>query len=226
MSVPTYRPAVPITPQHDAFPQVITALSFDPVSDTLWAGANTGSVTAYYTPRGVRGVSFPVGGGLAVSKVVADETQVRACGAAAEGVGAWSRGGVNKWYYRCVGFPHSELSINARFSPPAAITTFSGTLSSSKTLAVSTSTPELVLLNTGTGSVTRQAPVPSIIQQLHFTHTFLLSGDSDGYLRCHDHRTGLRRENGSESVVKAHASEMQGLQSSGNYVYTIGWGLR
>ena len=120
----------------------------------------------------------------------------------------------------------SELSNKALFSPPAAITTFSGTLSSSKTLAVSTATPEIVLLNTATGSVTRQAPVPSIIQQLHFTHTFLLSGDSDGYLRCHDHRTGLRRENGSESVVKAHASEIQGLQSSGNYVYTIGWGLR
>ncbi|KAF8274229.1 PAB-dependent poly-A-specific ribonuclease subunit PAN2 [Lactarius quietus] len=198
MSVATYRPAVPITPQHDSFPQIITALSFDPVSDTLWAGANNGNVTAYYTPRGVRGVSFPVGGSLAVSKVIADETQVRACGAAAEGVGAWSRGGVNKWYYR----------------PPTTVTTFSGTLSSSKTLAVSISAPEIVLLNTATGSVTRQAPVPSIIQQLHFTHTFLLSGDSDGYLRCHDHRTGLRRENGSESVVKAHASEMQGLQSS------------
>ena len=78
MSVATYRPAVPITPQHDAFPQIITALSFDPVSDTLWAGENTGNVTVYYTLRGVRGVSFPVGGSLAVSKVVADETQVRA----------------------------------------------------------------------------------------------------------------------------------------------------
>ena len=125
------------------------------------------------------------------------------------------------------GFPtFSELSNNALFSPPEAVTTFSGTLSSSKTLAVSTSAPEIVLLNTATGSVTIQAPVPSIIRQLHFTHTFLLSGDSDGFLRCHDPRTGLRRENGSESVVKAHASEMQGLQSSGNYVYTIGWGLR
>jgi PAB-dependent poly(A)-specific ribonuclease subunit 2 len=117
MSVATYRPAVPITPQHDAFPQIITALSFDLVSDTLWAGENTGNVTAYYTPQGVRGVSFPVGGGLAVNKVVADETQVRACGAAAEGIGAWSRGGVNKWYYRCVvGFPHCQ-SYQIKLSP-------------------------------------------------------------------------------------------------------------
>jgi hypothetical protein len=103
MSISTYRPAQPISQhqQHDVFLQAITALSFDPTSDTLWSGANTGNVTAYYTPQGVRGVSFPVGGGLSVNKVVADETQVRAYGVAAEGVGAWSKGGVNKWYYRC-----------------------------------------------------------------------------------------------------------------------------
>ncbi|KAH9999109.1 PAB-dependent poly-A-specific ribonuclease subunit PAN2 [Russula vinacea] len=209
MSAQSYRPVVPIAP-HDAVPQVITALSFDPTSDTLWSGANSGNVTAYYTPQGIRGVSFPVGGGLAANKVIADETQVRAQGVAGEGMGAWSKGGVNKWYYR----------------PSASVTTFSSTLSSSRTVAVSTSTPEIALLNSITGSVIRQASVPSTIRHLHFTHSYLLSGDSDGYLRCHDHRTGLRREGSAENTVKAHASEIQGLQSSGNYVYTIGWGLR
>jgi hypothetical protein len=96
MSAQTYRPAVPIHRQHD----VITALSFDPTSDTLWSGSNSGNVTAYYTPQGMRGVSFPVGGGMTVNKVVADEIQVRAQGVAGEGVGAWSKGGVNRWYYR------------------------------------------------------------------------------------------------------------------------------
>jgi hypothetical protein len=100
MSAQTYRPLVSIA-QHDAVPQAITALSFDPTSDALWSGANSGNVTAYYTPQGIRGVSFPVGGGLAVNKVVADETQVRAQGVTGEGVGAWSKGGVNRWYYRC-----------------------------------------------------------------------------------------------------------------------------
>ncbi|KAF8479133.1 PAB-dependent poly-A-specific ribonuclease subunit PAN2 [Russula ochroleuca] len=209
MSAQSYRPVVPIAP-HDAVPQAITALSFDPTSDTLWSGANSGNVTAYYTPQGIRGVSFPVGGGLAANKVIADETQVRAQGVAGEGIGAWSKGGVNRWYYR----------------PSASVTTFSSTLSSSRTVAVSTSTPEIVLLNSITGSVLRQASVPSTIRHLHFTHSYLLSGDSDGYLRCHDHRTGLRREGGAENTVKAHASEIQGLQSSGNHVYTIGWGLR
>ena len=102
MSSATYRLAQPISQQHDAFTQVITALSFDPTCDTLWSGANTGKVTAYYTPQGVRGVSFPVGGGLSVNKLVVDDTQVRAYGVSAEGVGAWSKGGVNKWYYRYV----------------------------------------------------------------------------------------------------------------------------
>ncbi|KAI0293442.1 PAB-dependent poly-A-specific ribonuclease subunit PAN2 [Russula brevipes] len=206
----TYRPVVPIAPKHDVFAQAITTLSFDPTSDTLWSGTNSGNVTAYYTPQGIQGVSFPVGGGLAVNKLVADETQVRAQGIAGEGVGAWSKGGVNRWYYR----------------PSASVATFSSTLSSSKTLAVATLTPEITLLNSTTGSVIRQATVPSVIRQLHFTHSYLLSGDSDGFLRCHDHRTGLRREGSAENTVKAHASEMQGLQSSGNYVYTIGWGLR
>jgi hypothetical protein len=83
-----------------------------------------------------------------------------------------------------------------------------------------------VLLNSITGRVLREASVPSVVRHLHFTHSYLLSGDSDGYLRCHDHRTGLRREGSAENTVKAHASEIQGLQSSGNFVYTIGWGLR
>ncbi|KAI0059101.1 PAB-dependent poly-A-specific ribonuclease subunit PAN2 [Artomyces pyxidatus] len=210
MSSGAYRPAHPITQQRDLFPQPITALSFDLVSDTLWSGTNSGNVTAYYTPRGMRGVTFPVGGNMAVKKVVADETHVRACGVAGEGVGAWSKGGVNKWYFRS----------------PAVVTAFSNTLSSSKILAASTAAPEIVLLNSLTGSIVRQAPVPSLISQLHFTHTYLISGASDGFVRCHDPRTGMRRDGSAENSVKAHASEIQGLQSSGNFVYTIGWGLR
>jgi hypothetical protein len=109
MSAQTYRPAVPIPSQHEAFAHVITALSFDPTSDTLWSGSNSGNVTAYYTPQGIRGVSFPVGGSLPVSKVVVDETQVRAQGAAGEGVGAWSKGGINRWYYwYVVGLPRCQ----------------------------------------------------------------------------------------------------------------------
>jgi hypothetical protein len=226
MSTQTYRTLVPIA-QHDAIPQAITALSFDPTSDTLWSGTNSGDVTAYYTAQGLRGVSFPVGGGLAVNKVISDETQVRAQGVAGEGVGAWSKGGVNKWYYRCAeGFSCYQSPRITPCSPSASVTTFSSTISSSKTVAVSTSALEIALLNSITGSVIRQASVSSVIRHLHFTHSYLLSGDTDGFLRCHDHRTGLRREGAAENTVRAHASEMQGLQSSGNYVYTIGWGLR
>ncbi|TFY82963.1 hypothetical protein EWM64_g1049 [Hericium alpestre] len=211
MSAAAYHPAAPITLQRDIASQPITALSFDPVSDTLWSGTNTGNVTAYYTPQGLRGVRFPVGGSLAVKKLVADESFVRACGLDSEGVGSWGKGGVNKWYHR---------------TPAGGVTTFSNNLSSSKALAVATSSLELVLLNSSTGSVMRQAPLVSTVNHLHFSHSFLVSGSSDGFVRCHDPRTGLRREGGAESAVKAHASEIQGLQTSGNYLYTIGWGLR
>jgi PAB-dependent poly(A)-specific ribonuclease subunit 2 len=91
-----------IEPLHDArnYLQPTTALSFDPVSDTLWAGRASGHVVAYHSTRGMRGVMYPVGGGLPVKKILAGETYVRALGQAGEGVGHWSKGGVNKWFHR------------------------------------------------------------------------------------------------------------------------------
>lgn len=94
----TYRPTAPITHQRDIYGQPVTALSFDPVSDTLWSGSNTGNVVAYYGTSGMRGVSFRVGGILAVKKVIAGENYVRALGISSEGMGSWSKGGVNKWF--------------------------------------------------------------------------------------------------------------------------------
>lgn len=102
MSTAAYRPIAPITHQRNISPQPLTALFFDPVSDTLWAGTNAGNAVAYYTPRGMRGVSFRVGGTLAVNNVLADENYVFASGVDSNGVGAWTKGGVNKWYHRCV----------------------------------------------------------------------------------------------------------------------------
>lgn len=98
----TYRQLPPITDQRDVFPQPITALSFDPVSDTLWTGSNTGNVTAYYSSSGIRGVSFPVGGDMGVQKIIATDSNIRAAGIAGHGIGAWGKGGVNKWYYRSI----------------------------------------------------------------------------------------------------------------------------
>lgn len=94
----SYHPIAPISLQ--GFPQPITALSFDPVSDILWTGSNSGNVAAYYGAQGMRGVSFRVGGSLAVSKIVAGENYVRGFGLAGEGVGSWTKGGMNKWYFR------------------------------------------------------------------------------------------------------------------------------
>jgi PAB-dependent poly(A)-specific ribonuclease subunit 2 len=96
----TYRSIAPITHQRDVYAQPVTAVSFDPVSDVLWSGSNFGTVLAYYGTRGTRGISFPVGGDLAVKKISAGENYVRALGVASEGIGSWSKGGMNKWFFR------------------------------------------------------------------------------------------------------------------------------
>ena len=99
-SMSTYRPT-DRTITHE-YHQPITSLAFDPVSDILWSGSSSGTVLAFCTPQAIRGVSFPVGGGQPVQKLVAGDTYVRACGLAGQGVGSWTKGGVNKWHFRSV----------------------------------------------------------------------------------------------------------------------------
>lgn len=93
-----YRATLPITTHG----QPATALAFDPVSDTLWAGDNAGTVAALHSVHAVRGVSFPVGGTLSVKQIAVADNHVRALGIAGNGLGAWAKGGMNKWYFRCV----------------------------------------------------------------------------------------------------------------------------
>lgn len=96
----TYRSIAPIATQDNIYPQPITSLAFDPVSDALWTGNNAGSVVAYYGTQGTRGVSFPVGGDLAVKKILVGDKYVRALGSAGRGIGQWSKGGTNNWFHK------------------------------------------------------------------------------------------------------------------------------
>jgi hypothetical protein len=100
-------------------------------------------------------------------------------------------------------------------------------MSSSQNLCAATSSPELLFLNGVTGAIIRRTSSTSIVEHLHYSHTVLLSGSADGYIRTHDPRTGLRRDSsGAEASVQAHIAGVHGLQTNGNYVYTIGLGLR
>lgn len=204
----SYHIIDPIATLHD-YAQPVTALSFDPVSDTLWSGTSVGTVVALHTIQGLRGVSFPVGGVLPVKQIVAGDNYVRALGSAGEGVGSWHKGGMNKWFFRSA----------------SALTAFSSATYTSNVLAVSTTAPELVLLNAMTGNAVRVAPSPSVVTHLQFSHSTLLAALADGYVRAYDPRTALLRENGENSVL-AHSSGVQDLQTSGNYFYTIGWSVR
>ncbi|KAF8078063.1 ubiquitin carboxyl-terminal hydrolase-domain-containing protein [Lyophyllum atratum] len=203
----SYRQITPITLSE--FPQSVTALSFDPVSDVIWAGTDTGDITGFYGSRGIRGVSFRVGGSLAVKKIIAGENHVKALGVSGEGLGTWTKGGMNKWFY----------------CHPSNITNFSNT-PNSNVVAVSTADMELQYINSMTGTTIRQTTTPSVITQLQSSHSMLLSGSVDGYLRTHDIRASSSRPGGAESLVKAHSHGIQGLEATGNFVFTIGLGER
>ncbi|KAF8163190.1 ubiquitin carboxyl-terminal hydrolase-domain-containing protein [Crassisporium funariophilum] len=208
MTANSYKPITPINSTAvNGFAQPVTALSFDPVSDILWSGSNCGTVTAYFGVRGARGVSFRVGSNLGVTKVVAGDNHVRALGAVSEGLGSWSKGGMNK-------------------CSPTEIITFSNTSHTSHFLAASLCNLEMVMLSSMTGAVIRQVPTTSVLTHLELSHSVLLSGSSDGYLRVHDPRTGMGRVGASENLVKAHSSSIEGLQTAGNFVFTIGMGER
>jgi len=202
----TYRQIAPITYQRDVFPQPVTALAFDPVSDTLWTGLNSGIVMAYYTPQGMRGVTFPIGGGLAVKRIAAGDSTVRAFGVASESVGAWGKGGVNKWNHR------SNVSVTAM------------SCNTTSMFGLANATPELMILNSHTGSVVQRSPVSAVLTHLLYPSTHLVSGSSDGFLRLHDPRNAMWHE--GNNSVRAHTGGIQGLESSGNYIYTIGLGTR
>ncbi|KAI6038459.1 ubiquitin carboxyl-terminal hydrolase-domain-containing protein [Pisolithus marmoratus] len=178
----SYQPILPITTLHDAGIQTVTALSFDPVSDSIWAGVDSGVVIALHTVQGLRGVSFPVGGGLAVNQVTVGDNYVRAFGMAGEGIGSWAKGGMNKWYFR----PTSSFTA-------ASPSTFTPNL-----LATASSTPELTMLNASTGSAF--SSIKSIVCSLSMA-TYAST----------THASGIRRENG-EASVQAHSSGVQDLQ--------------
>lgn len=95
----SYRSTSGIVHYYSTYRQPVTALAFDPVSDTLWVGMSSGQVAAFHSNR-QRSVFFRAGG--PVTKIVPSETHVRAISTdSAEktaGVGAWSKGAVNKWF--------------------------------------------------------------------------------------------------------------------------------
>jgi len=105
-------------------------------------------------------------------------------------------------------------------------TSFSNAVGTTRGLAVATDAQELIHLNELTGDVIRRTNVPGIINQLQSSHFLLLAGSSDGYIRSYDLRNPSKRTDSAENSVYAHAGGVQGLQSGGNYVYSIGWGYR
>lgn len=120
-----------------------------------------------------------------------------------------------------IGWVHPQVC-----STTAKITSFSNASGTTRGLAVATDAQELIHLNELTGDAIRRTNVSGVINQLHSSHSLLLAGSSDGYIKSYDIRNPSRMSDSAENSVYAHAGGVQGLQSSGNYVYSIGWGYR
>ncbi|KZV99079.1 hypothetical protein EXIGLDRAFT_739011 [Exidia glandulosa HHB12029] len=201
----SYAATQGIVHYYSTYREPVSALAFDPVSDTLWVGMSSGQLAAFHSNR-QRSVFFPAGG--TVTKILASESHVRAMstdstGKKTGGVGAWSKGGVSKWFYNV-----QQLD-------------FCAATSSASTLVVATSTPEFVILNSSTGQTVRTVSSPAHLQSLAPSHSTVLSGGSDGQLRSHDLRTG-----NTVASVRAHVGGVQQVAASGSYAFTIGWALR
>ncbi|KAG8829897.1 poly(A)-specific ribonuclease [Serendipita sp. 400] len=202
-----YSTSAPFTFQRDTYSCQISALSFDPVSDVLWAGNGVGQVAAFYRNR-MRGVLFPVDKN-AVSSLLVNDNHIYAMTLNGQGVGAWSKGGVNSWHYRT-----------------PATTNLSTFTQYGNMLVAMTNKAELLTINTTNGAITRTIPCYPQILRLHATHSVVLSGSSDGLLRKHDLRAATKRDFGSEASIRAHQGSIQAIEASGNWIYTIGWSSR
>ncbi|KAK7689093.1 hypothetical protein QCA50_007784 [Cerrena zonata] len=201
-----YHAIPPIAPGVDLFPIPVTALAFDPLSDTLWTGSDDGKIVAYHGTQGMRGVVFPVGGNYTVQNIIATDASVRAFGVSSDGLGAWTRGGVNKWFYRC--------------NPNTSVTAMSN--SSASIFFAATSAQELLSINVHTGNIVRKTPTFSTYNNLVDSHTGLVSGSLDGYVRIHDSRKSMDIVHN----IQAHLSGVKGLEVGGNFLFTIGTGTR
>lgn len=84
----------------------------------------------------------------------------------------------------------------------------------------------MAFLSPVTGTAIRKIPTASLLTHLELSHSMLISGSADGYLRIDDTRTGMGRGGGAENFIKAHATSIQGLETVGNFIFTIGMGER
>ncbi|KAG9034379.1 poly(A)-specific ribonuclease [Tulasnella sp. JGI-2019a] len=192
--------------------ELISCLSFDTVSDVLWSGSASGSVTAHY-PTNVRGVTYPATTkGHPVTRLVASEKDVKAI--TESGMGSWAKGGMNKWYYNST----------------HALSTFSEHPSMANAVVLATNgqeASEFIMLNTATGAEIRKVAAPPMVNHLRASHSLLVSAAADGYIRTHDFRTSNKRDSGAaQSSAFAHSGGIQGLEISGNQIFTCGWGFR
>ena len=82
--------------------------------------------------------------------------------------------------------------------------------------------PQMVVVNTHTGSVVRQVDSLSNLLFLRKTPRLVASGAADGLVRFHDPRAGLK----TEQSFSAHLGGLTGLETAGWNVMTMGYTVK
>jgi hypothetical protein len=122
---------------------------------------------------------------------------------------------------------HNNLHGRCYLRTQNGILTFDNHPTRPNMLVVAQSAPELLLINSSSGTVLRTLPVPATITTIRSSSSILLSGGSDGYLRIHDlNSPGRSNEDSSEGSTLAHVGGIQAIDTGGNYALTIGWNTR
>ena len=103
-----------------------------------------------------------------------------------------------------------------------AITAFSNNATHGPVFFACSSAQELLAINSQTGDLVRKSSATSIYSHLVCAPNMLLTGSSDGFVRTIDPRTSIA----TGHAVQGHPNGIAGLQASGNFVYTIGLGMR
>ncbi|EJU05749.1 hypothetical protein DACRYDRAFT_46547 [Dacryopinax primogenitus] len=197
-------------------PEPVSALAFDPFSDTLWSGSESGIISCYngIEPSNVRYplVSNPLPP-AGIKRILVTDREIRSFSSA--GVGGRSRGGISRWFYRCEPHLWSMLPLSAFANHPTSST---GAL-----LATASAVQELSL---PAETISRQIPTTAPVTQMRTSSSGLLvTGATDGYLRTYD----VRHPRGhvySSADVKAHNGAVHCLETSGNFTFSVGLNMR
>ena len=205
----------------------VSALSFDPAAELLWAGTSVGQVVSHYGSELSRYTSYPAHGTVArpspTKGIIVDDRHIYSVGET--GVKCAARRGIPKWNMLTSAANAPNLALASMCATPLPASSDLILAGSSHT---ANSTAELdpqndvvIAINNNTGSVVRTLPSEASILHLRKSGRLICAGTANGHVQLRDPRS-LRIEH----RLHAHPGGLIDMQADGNLVYTVGWTVR